>query len=991
MSTRAVNTRRSTRLSARLFTSNSTFQEAGTCKVQTNLFKVDISEMPARVVRLSMETTMCCGEERIKLSDLHTSGGLSATNRRIALRKIFRKVFYKNRDIFEGDMFMYSYDYATTIYAIEAAYKGGDTDVEVTLREGDFYDEEEWAQVSRIIGKPATQFNVVISRDGFVYSQGPEFESIQNRQKLIRLIEVLSSEIQKSPFSIQCSIRTYAIETEDTNEADDTAQILMELYKEIRWLDNKELAMLMDYKYSLFYKEISVLKLLTSKHEEVTRIFAPNQIPRDQGQRDLEQREQRAHREAEDPRDPQERRQSRSRSPHSPAPEQRAQEDPDYNVTKVIEAQAAFHNKRYPEVFKNIELSMKGITAKPTHLPEEYNHTVVITGFSDLNARQQKVFMNEDTNEQEEVTVFQYFERKHRHTIQFPLLPLIVTGSGERKAYFPMELLQIAPGQRIKAQNQSTALKSLMAEKNTILPRKYRKLIKNIWYSGWRLHNHLFLNYFGIKVLRKTVDSCAKMIHPPAVLFKDDKVCPMKIGTVQFAPLKGTQFRKPAKVKEIAVLNFDHAIEDPATLGTFCRNLHKMCINNGMNIPQQPHAWLQLFHESVREKLEETMSGLQRQNVSIIIGITKEETSITIPILLKYFEAILGIPTLQIHIGTANSFINMIEGDETVQNVIRKMNSKCGEINFMVEPPESVNGQPVCSNIADVRQRLFSETQFIGFETIHGSPWTLFNQNQRTVEGEPTTVGCAYSLELATDLGGFNYLQEMNEYKMKNVEGHIEECLNHYKTAVGRFPKTIVVFRTGTGEDDFNRVQEEVVDMKKVLEDKDIKLIVLLAQKTSHIRIFHAEITGEDACQQNVKSGTVIEDTITSPGRNDFILVSQTANSGTARPIRYTEVVNEPGWTKNELYHLTYFLAFGHQVSYQPPAVPNVVYAAENLAKRGRNNFVFHRKLGKLETTITDVLEEHEDPNDRELDGHILNEINNILNENALKRRNFWA
>uniref|UniRef100_A0A1I7U6W5 Piwi domain-containing protein n=1 Tax=Caenorhabditis tropicalis TaxID=1561998 RepID=A0A1I7U6W5_9PELO len=909
--------------------------------------------MPERVVRLSMETALCCGEDRIKLSDQHTSitGGLNTLNRRLTLFLIYRNVLAKRSNIFGSDIHKYAYDCAKTIYAIEEAYKGDD-EIKLTLEEKDF-SAGEWKLICRTVRKPETRFEVVISANGFVYSQGPD------PQELITLIEAVSSE--DITMDLQYSYHMFSFGPWYGPEADKTAEIVEKLYKEIRLMENGKVAMLFDFKYIPFYDEMSVLKFLTLKYAKFKRIsgIAPIQIPSNQGQWDLEQRGQRAQRGEQNPRN-----RSRSRSPLTP--EEPAQEVTDYNLTEAIDVEAVFKDKRYPEFVKDIEESMKGIIAKPTHLTGEYNHNIVITGFSKENAIGQKVFMKKSTNEQEEVTVFEYFEIKHNHTIIFPYLPLIVTGKGERKAYFPMELLQIVPAQRIKAQKQSAALKSLITEKNTVLPREYMAEIKMLWEERWK--NNRFLAAFGIKVGKKVVSPYAKMLHPPAVLFKNDMVCSMKEGTVQFAPLEGTHFWKPATVGTVAVINFDGAIEDETKLQTFCEKLYNMCLDNGMTMTTQPDTWTRLSLPSEEiGNLEETMSDLKKENVTIIIGITKEKKP-TVHNVLKYFEATLGIPTLHIHIDTANHFINMIKGDETIQNVIRKLNPKCGGINFLVEPPEST----------------------LLRDTVHWIRESLLV----SIKKEPTFVGCSYSLELATDLGGFNYLQEFNEYKLKNVEDKIEECLNHYNTAVGRFPKTVVVFRTGAGEDDFKRVQEEVVDMKKVLEDKNIKLVVLLVQKTSRIRIFPAGITG---AQQNVKSGTVIDDTITSPGRNEFIMVSQTAKKGTARPIRYTEVVNEPEWTKDELYHLTYFLAFGHQVSYQPPAVPNVVYAAENLVKRGRNNFLlvysnpYSSELGNLETTITDVLEEHEDPNDREFDEHILDEINYTLNGHALVRRNFWA
>ncbi|KHJ87214.1 hypothetical protein OESDEN_13016, partial [Oesophagostomum dentatum] len=58
---------------------------------------------------------------------------------------------------------------------------------------------------------------------------------------------------------------------------------------------------------------------------------------------------------------------------------------------------------------------------------------------------------------------------------------------------------------------------------------------------------------------------------------------------------------------------------------------------------------------------------------------------------------------------------------------------------------------------------------------------------------------------------------------------------------------------------------------------------------------------------------------------------------GTSKPSRYTTVYeDEPQLSKDDIEHITHFLCHGHQQSTLPTHVPAVLYAAENLAKRGR-------------------------------------------------------
>uniref|UniRef100_A0A8R1EWA4 Piwi domain-containing protein n=1 Tax=Caenorhabditis japonica TaxID=281687 RepID=A0A8R1EWA4_CAEJA len=92
---------------------------------------------------------------------------------------------------------------------------------------------------------------------------------------------------------------------------------------------------------------------------------------------------------------------------------------------------------------------------------------------------------------------------------------------------------------------------------------------------------------------------------------------------------------------------------------------------------------------------------------------------------------------------------------------------------------------------------------------------------------------------------------------------------------------------------------------------------------------------------------------------------------------------------------ITYYLSFGHQVSYAPPAVPDVLYAASNLAKRGRNNFKTHKKLSNLEYQTKKIIDKNRDIISQENEDMVLNliidSISDKVNNLTIKSRNFWA
>lgn len=91
-----------------------------------------------------------------------------------------------------------------------------------------------------------------------------------------------------------------------------------------------------------------------------------------------------------------------------------------------------------------------------------------------------------------------------------------------------------------------------------------------------------------------------------------------------------------------------------------------------------------------------------------------------------------------------------------------------------------------------------------------------------------------------------------------------------------------MIYRTGAGEGDFDRVQQEITEIRssfaEVQEGYKPSLVVIVANKTSHLRVFPVEIReGDTAMKQNVRSGTCLDGKITSAGREEFVLISQTA------------------------------------------------------------------------------------------------------------------
>lgn len=653
----------------------------------------------------------------------------------------------------------------------------------------------------------------------------------------------------------------------------------------------------------------------------------------------------------------------------------------------------AFEKGSDRHLFERIQDALKGLFVEPTHLAKDKNRNVMVVKLSPGHAENTAFKLNAGTEQERDITVFDYFKETYNIRLQYPRLPLVITGRLRNETFFPIELLRVVPGQRIRNSKMSATVQSSMTGQNAPLPRAHVERIQQILGTHLKIDANPHLRAFGIIVSKEPISMQANLLAPCQITFGGSSRTVPADGGVTFNQ-KGS-FLRPANIGIVAVVAFDGVRVD---LDRFCAQLHSECNSNSIRTSTPPANWIKLqlnSHNTVQLKAE--MEKLLKMNVTILIGITPEKKP-EVHDVLKYYEAGVGLQTIQLHDRTANCFANNNQR-QTMANVLRKFNLKCGGLNFGVEALQSHQNKSVCSNVEFMNKKLFGAVQFIGFEMTHGASRTLFDQSQGTFDGEPTIVGCGYSLKAPTELGGVNWLQSRNEYKLKDLDTRFSTCLDLYRKSAGSFPETVVVFRTGAGDGDYPRVEEEVEEMraaaKKVTGSRAPKFVVVVVQTTSHTRIFPKEIRGENAKSQNVRSGTVVDSLITSPGRQEFILVSQVALIGAARPVKYSIVANDAGWTRNEVMNLTYFLAFAHQVSYMPPAVPHVLYAANNLAKRGRNNFLMHKKLGLLNQSIRKVLDAHQDISEEhrqeQLDAALVEDITSSMNAMAVKNKNFWA
>ncbi|XVF71827.1 hypothetical protein PTKIN_Ptkin12aG0070900 [Pterospermum kingtungense] len=139
-----------------------------------------------------------------------------------------------------------------------------------------------------------------------------------------------------------------------------------------------------------------------------------------------------------------------------------------------------------------------------------------------------------------------------------------------------------------------------------------------------------------------------------------------------------------------------------------------------------------------------------------------------------------------------------------------------------------------------------------------------------------------------------------------------ESLLDFYETSNCCKPKQIIVFRDGVNESQFNQVLnielDEIIKAYQHLGEPDVpKFTVIVAQKNHHTKLFQAN------APENVPPGTVVDKKIVHPRKYDFYMCAHAGMIGTSRPAHYHVLVNEIGFSPNELQNLIHSLSYVYQ------------------------------------------------------------------------------
>ena len=183
---------------------------------------------------------------------------------------------------------------------------------------------------------------------------------------------------------------------------------------------------------------------------------------------------------------------------------------------------------------------------------------------------------------------------------------------------------------------------------------------------------------------------------------------------------------------------------------------------------------------------------------------------------------------------------------------------------------------------------------------------------------------------------------------MDNVAEMVLECVNAYVEKNKLPPAKILFYRDGVGDTMMDLVTKyELTKIKDMLTDKFGKSCPKITFVIVTKRISDKSLSiCPDGSVANPPSGTILSSGIIKKDM-EFFMVAQNVTEGTATPTRYQVLLNECGYSNDDLHQITFFQAFNYYGWSGAVKVPAVCQYAHKLAYHVGENYRQSNKFMK--------------------------------------------
>ncbi|CAG9529463.1 unnamed protein product [Cercopithifilaria johnstoni] len=516
-------------------------------------------------------------------------------------------------------------------------------------------------------------------------------------------------------------------------------------------------------------------------------------------------------------------------------------------------------------------------------------------------------------------------------------LPAVVLKSRSGKAFFPFEILYVAPNQKVSdaklRPNQKQALMKSSVVPPDIRHKEIGRHMEALNLSGSKFNP--ILAAFGVRISKNPIVLEANRRVPPRISYNPK--CTMNVTPNKASWDPGNnQFAVPAKVD-----NFHLFYDKDCNEGVMTNFFHSICntaLMRGINFNKKFKK--EVCPNELEANIKKVIMGSSGATNFFMYVDDKERTHGQ----LKLYEALYQVVTQHVKYSTVT------DKRHSLENIINKMNVKNFGHNYHIIP----------ENYAIKRWLSSGDTLVIGYDVCHPEAQSAVERRLNLIFSQPSVVGFSFNAakEPETFIGDYAFHEAKQEQVTSSIlEGRMFHILKLFHKMRGKLPTLIIITRDGVSEGQHKMVMideleairagiQNYADFFKGAEYKP-KIVLLIAVKRHNKRFF---IETEKGVVQNCLPGTVIDHTITRVDATEIFLQSHKVIKGTGKIPAYTLLVNEANMEMDELQAFINALCYNHQIITSAVSLPEPIYQADEWAKRGRKNFqaMYQQRLDML-------------------------------------------
>ncbi|KAK6726360.1 hypothetical protein RB195_004586 [Necator americanus] len=610
----------------------------------------------------------------------------------------------------------------------------------------------------------------------------------------------------------------------------------------------------------------------------------------------------------------------------------------DQNLLEKISQMSMFIDPRSGQSHFNIQAAMQPINQK--NILQLIKGLYVRTTYGKKrtfpigNIAQAANQLKFQTVEGTQCTVEQYFKKHYNIVLKHPGM-FTVSERHSPHTYYPVELLRVAPSQRVTLQQQTPDQVATMIKACATLPQNRLHQTKLLKDALDIKPGNSRLAVAGISVENGFTTVPGRVLPPPSIIYGGNQL----VKPIDNCKWNGdrSRFLEPARLYNWAVCatltpNDSRRLH----IKEYIARVEGRCRQRGMDV--EPCSEIFNLQRQNFESLKEWYASQKEKDRRYLMFITSDH--IKQHDLIKLLEIEYQIVSQEIKGSKVDAVLTRNQ-NQTLDNVIAKINEKLGGVNYNIM---------LGSSPSDKANKWLSEKDrmFVGFEISNPPALSKAEIERGAAYKMPSVLGwganCAKNPQQY--LGDYVYIEprqtDMMGAKLSEIIVHI---LKRFRAATDVAPRHIVLYFSGISEGQWSLVADTYMraiqtGIKSLSATYGPSLTALTVSKDHIERIYKSNITGNRATEQNIPPGTVVDTKIVSPVINEFYLNAHSAFQGTTKTPKYALVYDDSNIPINAVEGMTHGLCYLHEIITATVSMPVPLIVADRCAKRGHNVYI---------------------------------------------------